>query len=65
MRILLLGARGQLGRALCSALCRDYPHWQVTALGRAEWDMTCRGSTVRGGSSRSSRSRHLLPVNMR
>ncbi len=25
----------------------------------------CWGSTARGGSSRSSRSRHLLPVNMR
>lgn len=40
MRILLLGARGQLGRALFSALCQDYPHWQVTALGRAECDIT-------------------------
>lgn len=40
MRILLLGARGQLGRALFSALCRDYPHWQVTALGRSECDIT-------------------------
>lgn len=40
MRILLLGARGQLGRALFSALCRDYPHWQVTPLGRAECDIT-------------------------
>lgn len=40
MRILLLGARGQLGRALFSALCRDYPHWQVTALARAECDIT-------------------------
>ncbi|MFM5586891.1 hypothetical protein ACET65_07905 [Aeromonas rivipollensis] len=40
MRILLLGARGQLGRALFSALCRDYPHWQVTPLGSAECDIT-------------------------
>lgn len=40
MRILLLGARGQLGRALFSALCRDYPHWPVTPLGRAECDIT-------------------------
>lgn len=40
MRILLLGARGQLGRALFSALCRDYPHWQVTPLGRAECNIT-------------------------
>lgn len=39
MRILLLGARGQLGRALFSALCRDYPHWPVTPLGRAECDL--------------------------
>ncbi|MGE6107305.1 dTDP-4-dehydrorhamnose reductase [Aeromonas sobria] len=40
MRILLLGARGQLGRALFSVLCRDYPDWQVTPLGRADCDIT-------------------------
>jgi len=40
MRILLLGARGQLGRALFSALCRDYPDWQVVALGKVECDIT-------------------------
>lgn len=40
MRILLLGARGQLGRALFSALCQGYPHWQVEALGRTECDIT-------------------------
>lgn len=44
MRILLLGARGQLGRALFSALCRDYPHWQLVALGRGECDITDPGS---------------------
>lgn len=36
MRILLLGARGQLGRALFSALSCDYPHWQVVALSKEE-----------------------------
>lgn len=46
MRILLLGARGQLGRALFSALCRDYPHWQVTPLGRAECDITDPGALI-------------------
>lgn len=46
MRILLLGARGQLGRALFSALCRDYPHWQVTPLGRAECDITDPGVLI-------------------
>ncbi|MFM4943858.1 dTDP-4-dehydrorhamnose reductase [Aeromonas bivalvium] len=46
MRILLLGARGQLGRALFSALCRDYPHWQVTALGRAACDITDPGALI-------------------
>ncbi|HGY5244098.1 TPA: dTDP-4-dehydrorhamnose reductase [Aeromonas salmonicida subsp. pectinolytica] len=40
MRILLLGAHGQLGRALFSALCRDYPDWQVVALGKVECDIT-------------------------
>ncbi|MFM5619845.1 dTDP-4-dehydrorhamnose reductase [Aeromonas veronii] len=40
MRILLLGARGQLGRALFSALSREFPHWQVNALGREECDIT-------------------------
>ncbi|OZG43607.1 dTDP-4-dehydrorhamnose reductase [Aeromonas sp. A35_P] len=40
MRILLLGARGQLGRALFSALCRYYPDWQVVALGKVECDIT-------------------------
>lgn len=40
MRILLLGARGQLGRALFAALCRDYPDWQVVALGKVECDIT-------------------------
>ncbi|MFM5878039.1 dTDP-4-dehydrorhamnose reductase [Aeromonas sanarellii] len=40
MRILLLGARGQLGRALFSALCKDWPSWQVVALGRDECDIT-------------------------
>ncbi|MNZ07322.1 dTDP-4-dehydrorhamnose reductase [compost metagenome] len=40
MKILLLGARGQLGRALFSTLCLDYPHWQVAALGRDECDIT-------------------------
>lgn len=39
MRILLLGARGQLGRALFSSLCRDYPLWQVVALGKEECDI--------------------------
>lgn len=46
MRILLLGARGQLGRALFSALCRDYPHWQVTALGRDACDITDPGALI-------------------
>lgn len=46
MRILLLGARGQLGRALFSALCLDYPHWQVTPLGRAECDITDPGALI-------------------
>ncbi|WP_421241863.1 dTDP-4-dehydrorhamnose reductase [Aeromonas enteropelogenes] len=46
MRILLLGARGQLGRALFSALCRDYSHWQVTPLGRAECDITDPGALI-------------------
>ena len=40
MRILLLGARGQLGRALFSVLLCEYPHWQVRALGRDECDIT-------------------------
>ncbi|WP_323994353.1 dTDP-4-dehydrorhamnose reductase [Aeromonas hydrophila] len=40
MRILLLGARGQLGRALFSALRRTFPHWQVNAPGREECDIT-------------------------
>ncbi|WP_429107535.1 dTDP-4-dehydrorhamnose reductase [Aeromonas media] len=40
MKILLLGARGQLGRALFSTLSLDYPHWQVAALGRDECDIT-------------------------
>ncbi|WP_429171539.1 dTDP-4-dehydrorhamnose reductase [Aeromonas rivipollensis] len=40
MKILLLGARGQLGRALFSTLRLDYPHWQVAALGRGECDIT-------------------------
>ncbi|MGY4012756.1 dTDP-4-dehydrorhamnose reductase [Aeromonas molluscorum] len=39
MRILLLGARGQLGRALSSALCIQQPHWQMLALGRDECDI--------------------------
>nr|WP_303807946.1 sugar nucleotide-binding protein [Aeromonas media] len=39
MRILLLGARGQLGRALFSALNHDCPYWQVVALGRDECDI--------------------------
>lgn len=46
MRILLLGARGQLGRALFSALYRDYSHWQVTPLGRAECDITDPGALI-------------------
>lgn len=46
MRILLLGARGQLGRALFSALCRDYPHWQVKALGRDACDITDPGALI-------------------
>ncbi|MNG84655.1 dTDP-4-dehydrorhamnose reductase [compost metagenome] len=40
MRILLLGARGQLGRALFSALRQDWPHWHLVALGRGECDIT-------------------------
>lgn len=40
MRILLLGARGQLGRALFSALSVEFPHWQVIALGRKECDIS-------------------------
>jgi dTDP-4-dehydrorhamnose reductase len=39
MRILLLGARGQLGRALFSALSAKWPHWQLVALGRDECDI--------------------------
>jgi dTDP-4-dehydrorhamnose reductase len=39
MRILLLGARGQLGRALSSVLCIQQPHWQILALGRDECDI--------------------------
>lgn len=40
MRILLLGARGQLGRALFSSLCRDHSHWEVVALGKESCDIT-------------------------
>ncbi|EPU3916199.1 dTDP-4-dehydrorhamnose reductase [Aeromonas hydrophila] len=40
MKILLLGARGQLGRALFSALHQMFPNWQVNALGREECDIT-------------------------
>lgn len=40
MKILLLGARGQLGRALFSALRQMFPHWQVDAPGREECDIT-------------------------
>ncbi|TNI63517.1 dTDP-4-dehydrorhamnose reductase [Aeromonas media] len=39
MRILLLGARGQLGRALFSALNHDAFPWEVVALGRGECDI--------------------------
>jgi len=46
MRILLLGAHGQLGRALFSALCRDYPDWQVVALGKVECDITDPGVLI-------------------
>jgi len=46
MRILLLGARGQLGRALFSALNHDFPHWQVVALGRDECDIADPRSLV-------------------
>lgn len=40
MRILLLGAGGQLGKALLSVLWREYPYWEVIALGRDECDIT-------------------------
>ncbi|WP_429164011.1 dTDP-4-dehydrorhamnose reductase [Aeromonas rivipollensis] len=39
MRILLLGARGQLGRALFSALNHEAFPWELVALGRGECDI--------------------------
>lgn len=40
MKILLLGARGQLGRALSSRLSLEFPYWRVYAQGRTECDIT-------------------------
>jgi dTDP-4-dehydrorhamnose reductase len=38
-KVLITGARGMLGRAIAEQLRRYAPHWEVRALGRAEWDV--------------------------
>ncbi|MFQ2418425.1 MULTISPECIES: dTDP-4-dehydrorhamnose reductase [Aeromonas] len=51
MKILLLGARGQLGRAFFSTLSLNYPHWPVAALGRDECDIT-KAASLKGAMNR-------------